>query len=238
MDAGTRSDQPEEEFQQFLADNAKLFTEVKDLSFESADQEAQAAEPTREIPLQDEESPAMATAPFWSLTALSSSVAILGSLLRGSGGPSMLVRRISKAACAAPKKSTGSSRFSKSLSATIGTSVGPQVLHRSYSAVGKPRPDSVGVVAIDAYFPRTYVSQADLGMLQIYIHLYIWLCTEHKLPEAYDGVSAGKYQIGLGQTTMAFCNDREDIYSMSLTGMLKASCTLEPDVNFSCKTLA
>jgi hydroxymethylglutaryl-CoA synthase len=27
--------------------------------------------------------------------------------------------------------------------------------------------------------------------------------------EKFDGVSAGKYTIGLGQTKMAFCDDRE-----------------------------
>lgn len=36
--------------------------------------------------------------------------------------------------------------------------------------------------------------------------------------EAFDGVSAGKYTIGLGTERMAFCDDREDIHSMSLTG--------------------
>lgn len=35
--------------------------------------------------------------------------------------------------------------------------------------------------------------------------------------EKFDGVSSGKYTIGLGQTNMSFVNDREDIYSMSLT---------------------
>lgn len=35
--------------------------------------------------------------------------------------------------------------------------------------------------------------------------------------EKADGVSAGKYTIGLGQTNMAFVNDREDIYSLALT---------------------
>lgn len=35
--------------------------------------------------------------------------------------------------------------------------------------------------------------------------------------EQFDGVSTGKYTIGLGQTKMAFVNDREDIYSMTMT---------------------
>lgn len=32
--------------------------------------------------------------------------------------------------------------------------------------------------------------------------------------EAHDGVSAGKYTIGLGQDAMAFCSDSEDVISM------------------------
>jgi len=35
----------------------------------------------------------------------------------------------------------------------------------------------------------------------------------------FDGVGKGKYTIGLEQDTMAFVNDREDIYSMSLTAV-------------------
>eukprot|EP00897_Mesotaenium_endlicherianum_P001800 jgi/Mesen1/1648/ME000135S00646 len=37
--------------------------------------------------------------------------------------------------------------------------------------------------------------------------------------EAYDGVSAGKYTVGLGQDAMVFCNDLEDVISMSLTAV-------------------
>jgi hydroxymethylglutaryl-CoA synthase len=58
-------------------------------------------------------------------------------------------------------------------------------------------PDDVGVLAADVYFPTRYVSQKAL--------------------EGFDGVSSGKYQVGLEQTNMAFVDDREDIYSMSLT---------------------
>jgi Hydroxymethylglutaryl-coenzyme A synthase N terminal len=36
--------------------------------------------------------------------------------------------------------------------------------------------------------------------------------------EAFDGVSAGKYVVGLGQERMAFIDDREDIQSICLTG--------------------
>lgn len=59
------------------------------------------------------------------------------------------------------------------------------------------RPHNVGVKAIEIYFPSQCVDQAEL--------------------EKFDGVSQGKYTIGLGQTKMSFCDDREDIYSIALT---------------------
>ncbi|KAJ2794864.1 3-hydroxy-3-methylglutaryl coenzyme A synthase, partial [Coemansia helicoidea] len=37
--------------------------------------------------------------------------------------------------------------------------------------------------------------------------------------EQHDGVSAGKYTIGLGQSKMAFCDDREDISSVCMTAV-------------------
>jgi hydroxymethylglutaryl-CoA synthase len=42
-------------------------------------------------------------------------------------------------------------------------------------------------------------------------------CVDQAELEKFDGVSTGKYTIGLGQTKMSFCDDREDIYSMALT---------------------
>eukprot|EP00052_Salpingoeca_macrocollata_P033188 m.7624 g.7624 ORF g.7624 m.7624 type:complete len:462 (-) comp4814_c0_seq1:42-1427(-) len=59
------------------------------------------------------------------------------------------------------------------------------------------RPSNVGIIAADIYFPNTYVAQADL--------------------EKFDGVSQGKYTIGLGQSRMAVCSELEDINSMCLT---------------------
>lgn len=58
-------------------------------------------------------------------------------------------------------------------------------------------PEDVGILALEVYFPKTYVSQEKL--------------------EEYDGVSKGKYTIGLGQRQMGFCGDREDINSLALT---------------------
>lgn len=45
--------------------------------------------------------------------------------------------------------------------------------------------------------------------------------------ETFDGVSAGKYTIGLGQEKMAFIDDREDIQSICLTGkVVESVCVL------------
>lgn len=58
-------------------------------------------------------------------------------------------------------------------------------------------PSNVGIHAIENYIPQRYVDQTEL--------------------EQFDGVSAGKYTIGLGQAKMGFCTDREDINSLALT---------------------
>ncbi|KAJ2776329.1 3-hydroxy-3-methylglutaryl coenzyme A synthase [Coemansia javaensis] len=62
-----------------------------------------------------------------------------------------------------------------------------------------PCTENVGIVALDVYFPSRYVDQTEL--------------------EQHDGVSAGKYTIGLGQSKMAFCDDREDISSVCMTAV-------------------
>lgn len=58
-------------------------------------------------------------------------------------------------------------------------------------------PKNVGIKAIELTFPSQFVDQTEL--------------------ETFDGVSAGKYTIGLGQSRMGFCSDREDINSLCLT---------------------
>lgn len=67
------------------------------------------------------------------------------------------------------------------------------------STVSSPQgwPQDVGIIALEVYFPSQYVDQAEL--------------------EQFDGVSSGKYTIGLGQSKMGFCADREDINSLALT---------------------
>lgn len=61
------------------------------------------------------------------------------------------------------------------------------------------RPQNIGIKAQEIYIPTRYVDQSEL--------------------EKHYGVPAGKYTIGLGQTRMAFVNDREDIYSIALTAL-------------------
>jgi hypothetical protein len=86
------------------------------------------------------------------------------------------------------------SKFLKSLKLTT------NCLHqkRMFSTTSQ-HPSKVGIVAMDTYFPKTFVSQQDL--------------------EVFDKVSKGKYQVGLSQSEMAFVDDREDMYSMALTGI-------------------
>ncbi|KDQ26574.1 hypothetical protein PLEOSDRAFT_1071633 [Pleurotus ostreatus PC15] len=62
-----------------------------------------------------------------------------------------------------------------------------------------PRPKDVGVLAMEVYFPRRCISEAEL--------------------EEFDGVSKGKYTIGLGQEYMAWPDDREDINSFALNAV-------------------
>ncbi|OBZ73995.1 Hydroxymethylglutaryl-CoA synthase A [Grifola frondosa] len=63
-----------------------------------------------------------------------------------------------------------------------------------------PRPKDVGILAMEMYFPRRCISEEEL--------------------EVFDGVSKGKYTIGLGQKFMACCDDREDINSFALTAVM------------------
>ncbi|KAG4305829.1 hypothetical protein PORY_000739 [Pneumocystis oryctolagi] len=49
--------------------------------------------------------------------------------------------------------------------------------------------------------------------------------------EKHDGVSTGKYTVGLGLTMMGFCDDREDIYSICLTTVSRLIKNYNIDVN-------
>ncbi|KAK1736800.1 hydroxymethylglutaryl-CoA synthase [Skeletonema marinoi] len=56
---------------------------------------------------------------------------------------------------------------------------------------------NVGILAMEIYTPRTYISQSKL--------------------EEHSGVSQGRYTLGLGQEAMAVTGDAEDVNSMALT---------------------
>ncbi|CAI6551031.1 CFF_HP2_G0034790.mRNA.1.CDS.1 [Saccharomyces cerevisiae] len=84
-------------------------------------------------------------------------------------------------------------------------------LKKQKTAEQKTRPQNVGIKGIQIYIPTQCVNQSEL--------------------EKFDGVSQGKYTIGLGQTNMSFVNDREDIYSMSLTVLSKLIKSYNIDTN-------
>ena len=60
------------------------------------------------------------------------------------------------------------------------------------------RPADVGILAMECYFPKRVLAQTAL--------------------EEQDGC-AGKYVTGLGQTSLAFFDDREDVASIMLTAL-------------------
>ena len=62
------------------------------------------------------------------------------------------------------------------------------------------RPANVGILAIEAYFPRNYVDQRSL--------------------EKADDCE-GKYTVGLGQEALSYFDDREDIASVLLSALVR-----------------
>ncbi|KAG6334366.1 hypothetical protein ID866_4727 [Astraeus odoratus] len=77
--------------------------------------------------------------------------------------------------------------------------IAPATVSSAHAGVDIPRPRDVGILAMEVYFPHRCISEADL--------------------EVFDGVSTGKYTIGLGQEYMACCDDREDINSFALNAI-------------------
>jgi len=89
------------------------------------------------------------------------------------------------------------------------------------SQVERPRPQDVGILGLEMYFPQR-VSYPSSSFSSPFSSPPLQCISEEDL-EVYDGVSKGKYTIGLGQSYMAFADDREDINSMALTGMWRIS---------------
>ena len=67
-------------------------------------------------------------------------------------------------------------------------------------------PKNVGIKAIEIYVPGQ-VHEAPNYIITLTNRIYQTL--DQADFETYQGVSAGKYTIGLGSTSMNFCNDRE-----------------------------
>lgn len=77
------------------------------------------------------------------------------------------------------------------------------------------RPQNIGIKAIEIYFPSQVrlvrLETPDWPLTSIWFTKANWLvkCVDQTELEKFDGVSQGKYTIGLGQTKMSFCDDRE-----------------------------
>ena len=100
-----------------------------------------------------------------------------------------------------------------------------------------PRPRAVGILRLEVYVPRRYVSVVVvLGrwrrrtMLRKKSTFFVSPLTPppptnhpHQVDqadlEAYDGAPVGKYTTGLGQRALAFCGDGEDAVSFGLTAL-------------------
>lgn len=70
------------------------------------------------------------------------------------------------------------------------------------------KPENVGILAIEVYFPKTYISQDELEDRDIEL-----------LGEDYRAKLKGKYTKGLGQTALAYCSDREDVVSIAMNAV-------------------
>lgn len=68
-----------------------------------------------------------------------------------------------------------------------------------------------GIESLEVYFPAQYVQQTSL--------------------ETFNGVSSGKYTIGLGQDEMGFCTDLENPHSMALT--VVSNLMAKADIGYS-----
>lgn len=93
-------------------------------------------------------------------------------------------------------KCSSGNRYILPISSTVVLATGKMVSSAPSNSV-----KDVGILAMEVYFPSRCIDQKDL--------------------EQFDGVSQGKYTIGLGQLKMGFCDDREDIHSICLTVVKK-----------------
>ena len=101
------------------------------------------------------------------------------------------------------------------------------------------RPENIGILAMDMYFPKRYVRHVinwtciiltSLHVLNLLTFIWYDRYVAQADLEAADNCS-GKYTVGLGQTNMSFTDDCEDIASMYLTvtNQLLQKYTISPN---------
>ncbi|KAJ7066456.1 hydroxymethylglutaryl-coenzyme A synthase C terminal-domain-containing protein [Mycena amicta] len=78
------------------------------------------------------------------------------------------------------------------------------------------RPKDVGILAMELYFPLRVRRRV---VFRVSSRSFSLQCISEADLEDYDGVSKGKYTIGLGQEYMAWPDDREDINSFALNAV-------------------
>lgn len=66
----------------------------------------------------------------------------------------------------------------------------------------------VGIKAIEIYFP-SHVSRESSSLMLLSMEADVFKYVAQSELETFLGASPGKYTIGLGQTKMSFCDDRE-----------------------------
>lgn len=86
----------------------------------------------------------------------------------------------------------------------------------SDNVYGLPKPQNVGILGLEVYFPRRVSFK--LWVWHLYHTHCEFQCISEEALEVFDNVPKGKYTIGLGQEYMACTDDREDINSFALTG--------------------
>lgn len=113
----------------------------------------------------------------------------------------MLARHLCSTRAAVTKLARGKSSVAAVPSANAAFNLPSQAaLARTPPYTPPERPNlGVGILAAETYFPRRFIDQTAL--------------------EAADGVGAGKYTVGLGQTRLAFVDDREDINSICMNAV-------------------
>ena len=91
------------------------------------------------------------------------------------------------------------------------------------------RPQNIGIKAVEIYFPSQVISTSILSMSigTPKAHAY-YQCVDQAELEKFDGVSQGKYTIGLGQTKMSFCDDREGMGYMGCQSCLEKRSDSDP----------